>query len=302
MKKTKKSLVLVMTGAILSMSLASCNNNTTSSAPVTYDDYGIASDLMGAELMGKIHDKMMTDHTVYYTYGSVRSNFKDTDKDPDKDGNVILFYTGKSVSASSSMTREHVWACANSNGMWDRNSSTNEDLPSTYKGGGSDLYHIRPLTGSINTLRGNSVFMEFPDDAVEDKDYYVISETGGKYSFKADSNTTFAKNVEPADEYKGDIVRIIMYLYVHYSSLMGDNSNLDDTQKSYLGNLRLTDVFGSNKSATDIQKLMIRWNELDPVDNLEKNRNDTVQGLQGNRNPFVDHPEYMTRCFDLDEE
>ena len=145
------------------------------------------------------------------------------------------------------------------------------------------------------------MFTEFADDAVEDKDYYVISETGGKYSFKADSNTTFAKNVEPADEYKGDIVRIIMYLYIHYSSLIGDNTNLDDTTKSYLGNLRLTDVFGSNKSQTDIYKLMIRWNELDPVDDLEKNRNDTVQGMQGNRNPFVDHPEYMARCFGIDE-
>ena len=46
---------------------------------------------------------------------------------------------------------------------------------------------------------------------------------------------------------------------------------------------------------------MLKWNELDPVDDTERLRNDTIEQIQGNRNPFVDHPEYRARCFDLDE-
>ncbi len=300
MKKPKKSLVLAMTASILCMSLASCDTKTNSN--VSYDDYGIASDLMGAELMGKLHDKLMNEHTTYITYGSVNSYRKQTDADPNKSGNYILFYTGKSVSSGG--TREHVWACANSNGLWTHTESDGSHYvdKSSYKGGGSDLYHIRPCGSEINTLRGNAKFLEFTSEDKEGSDYYVCTETGGKYSLKCDATDSYAKKVEPADEYKGDIVRILMYIYIHYSSFLGDNSNLDDAKKDYLGDLRLRDVFGSSYSLTEIYKLMIKWNELDPVDEFELNRNNAVQEIQGNRNPFVDHPEYMARCFDLEEE
>src|SRR5262249_29529320 len=42
---------------------------------------------------------------------------------------------------------------------------------------------------------------------------------------------------------------------------------------------------------------LVAWNAQDPVDAFERHRNDVVYGYQGNRNPFVDHPEWVAMLF-----
>ncbi|MFT5316506.1 MAG: endonuclease I, partial [Candidatus Krumholzibacteriia bacterium] len=42
------------------------------------------------------------------------------------------------------------------------------------------------------------------------------------------------------------------------------------------------------------------WHLADPVDQKEENRNDEVQISQFNRNPFIDHPEWVTCIFGSD--
>ena len=303
----KKSIMFALLGAAMCSSLISCNNDTSGGG---IDDYGIDSEVFGAELMRILHYRMMDTHTTYVTYGSVNTYIKGSGKqtnlplDSYPDSNKInLFYTGKEVSTTTSWTREHVWAAANSNDLWSHNSSTGIHYVdnSNYKGGGSDLYHIRPCGSYINTVRGNGKFMEFADSAVKDVDYYEITESGGKYITKMDKNDEYATKVEPANEYKGDIARILMYIYIHYSSTIGDNTTYSATQQSYLGSLNLRNVFNSNLSLTDVQEMLVKWNNLDPVDDMERQRNQAVELIQGNRNPFVDHPEYMARCFGIDE-
>lgn len=74
----------------------------------------------------------------------------------------------------------------------------------------------------------------------------------------------------PTDEYKGDVARIIFYLMVRYSE-----------SDSY-----------SFTSIAQSKELLLEWNELDPVSTLEKNRNEAVYKIQGNRNPFIDYPKF----------
>ena len=311
-----------MLGAVLSTSLAACNGGAGK------DDYGISKDAIGPELLGLLHDRMMDTHSTYIKYTQVNNYLRtdpSTDEDSSDSSKNVLFYSGKRVSKGFSSTREHVWACANSNSMWTHTSSDGQYYVdgANYVGGGSDLYHIRPCGGNLNTVRGNGKFMEFPESAVEGTDYWLAGETGGLYTMKVNCELTnvnvdkitlvsqnsesnvnkgYATKVEPADEYKGDIARILMYIYVHYSSKLGDNDRLDATKKSYLGDLRLRDVFNSTYTYQDIYNLLVKWNNLDPVDDNEKKRNDTIEKIQGNRNPFVDHPEYMARCWSIDEE
>ncbi len=293
MKKGKRSIVLLMMGTLLSASLASCNEVAT-------DDYGIPVDKSGPELLGILHDRMMDTHQKYIKYTQVNSYLNDpsTDEAPEDSSKNVLFYTGRRVKKGTSSTREHVWACANSSNMWTHNTSDGSHYVdgSGYAGGGSDLYHIRPCTYSINEYRGNGKFYEF-----KESDTYYEHGDNGLYVMKTDKKETYATKVEPADEFKGDIARILMYVYVHYSSKLGHNTELSATQKSYLGDLNLRSVFNSGYSLDDIYELMVSWNNLDPVDEMEKKRNDTVEQIQGNRNPFVDHPEYMARCFNVDE-
>lgn len=74
----------------------------------------------------------------------------------------------------------------------------------------------------------------------------------------------------PKDEYKGDVARIIFYLMTRYSE--SDNYSF--------------------KSIAQSQELLISWNKLDPVSPHEKHRNDYIYTIQGNRNPFIDYPEF----------
>lgn len=74
----------------------------------------------------------------------------------------------------------------------------------------------------------------------------------------------------PTDEYKGDVARIIFYLMVRYSQ-----------SDSY-----------SFTSIAQSKELLLEWNRLDPVSTTEINRNEAVYKIQGNRNPFIDYPEF----------
>ena len=66
------------------------------------------------------------------------------------------------------------------------------------------------------------------------------------------------------------------------------------------GNLKLTDIFGDNTATPDqVYDMIVRWNELDLPSETEKLRNNTVMGIQGNRNPFVDYPHLVRKCFAL---
>ena len=99
---------------------------------------------------------------------------------------------------------------------------------------------------------------------------------------------------EPADAVKGDVARIIMYMYMHYND--GTISDLsgkvtDWKTKSYYGEMHVNWVMAPS-SVNECFKLLREWNANDPVSQEEINRNNYTANLQGNRNPFIDHPTY----------
>jgi len=81
-------------------------------------------------------------------------------------------------------------------------------------------------------------------------------------------NVTSGSTYEPPTEAKGDVARILFYMATMYSSL--------NIESGVVGNL----------------DMLLEWNELDPVDEFEMNRNEVIYGIQGNRNPFIDNPEF----------
>lgn len=95
------------------------------------------------------------------------------------------------------------------------------------------------------------------------------------------SNDYFSTEVgndfyEPRDEVKGDIARILFYMTTKYFDLSLNN---DATS-------------GSSLKSMGVLSLLLEWNEMDPVDDFEMNRNNVLYGYQGNRNPFIDYPEF----------
>ena len=87
---------------------------------------------------------------------------------------------------------------------------------------------------------------------------------------------------EPSDAYKGDFARAIMYVAVMYPcklwSNLGENFFDDNTFPTL---------------NTYAKQLLLKWHAEDPVSDLERSRNNAVEAIQGNRNPFVDYPEIV---------
>ncbi|MCK4552557.1 MAG: endonuclease, partial [Tenericutes bacterium] len=81
---------------------------------------------------------------------------------------------------------------------------------------------------------------------------------------------------EPRDEVKGDVARILFYMTTMYFDLTLNDDELSTTSLKTMGML----------------SMLLEWNELDPVDDFERNRNEILYTYQGNRNPFIDYPEF----------
>ena len=79
------------------------------------------------------------------------------------------------------------------------------------------------------------------------------------------ANTEF---FEPRDEVKGDVARIIFYLFTRYPQ--SDAYDFEDVAESL--------------------ELLLEWHTIDPVDEFESHRNDVIAEYQGNRNPYIDNP------------
>lgn len=143
----------------------------------------------------------------------------------------------------------------------------------------TDVHHIRATDGKVNGMRSN-----YPYGKVGSASF--ISRNGSKLGSSASSG--FSGTVfEPIDEFKGDIARMILYFVTRYES----NLSTFSTENGMLSGARYP---GIQKWELDV---LLNWAALDPVSAAEVNRNDAAYKYQGNRNPYIDHPEYVSLVF-----
>jgi len=255
---------------------ASVGNYSTN--PATY--YNSVNGLSGNSLLFGLHDLMISTHQTYTSYNDNGSNLyqTNTDRDPNNSNNIIAWYSQASISKTWNGTynREHVWPKSLSNGLY------------VESGAGADMHHIRPTIVAINSARGNKLFGNVSAS------YSTITYGAGNLVSKYST----ADNIfEPHDEVKGDAARIIMYMYVHYNSskALGNGSTIE----SYTGTMPITNVIKAPTTSA-AWDLLLDWNQIDPVDVLETNRNNQVAIYQGNRNPFIDNPDYASSIWGTD--
>ncbi|MCP5062360.1 MAG: T9SS type A sorting domain-containing protein [Ignavibacteriae bacterium] len=97
-----------------------------------------------------------------------------------------------------------------------------------------------------------------------------------KFGTDDNGNTVY----EPRDPHKGDAARAILYMMIRYDDIDGYDWGLNWVNAN------------TGRDPQDIE-VLLAWHEQDPPDQWELDRNDYVQSIQENRNPFVDHPEYV---------
>lgn len=146
----------------------------------------------------------------------------------------------------------------------------------------TDYHHIFPTDGFVNGKRSNYIYGE-----VATASYTSLNGSKlGSSSFAGLTGTVF----EPIDSFKGDVARAFLYFVTRY----------EDDMATFATNADATQAFEPNTfPSIDIAylKLMIRWHSLDPVSAKEIARNNAAYTFQGNRNPYVDHPEYVAQVW-----
>ncbi len=135
-----------------------------------------------------------------------------------------------------------------------------------------DIIYVVPTDGWVNNQRGSLPLGEVGSD--------YKSSANGYSKWGASATPGYSGKVfEPNDEVKGDIARIYFYVATAYeNTCTGWGSVFSGTKYQPL--------------AQWTYNMMVRWSQLDPVDEVEIARNNTVAllNVQGNRNPFVDYP------------
>ncbi len=91
---------------------------------------------------------------------------------------------------------------------------------------------------------------------------------------------------EPIDSFKGDVARGFFYFVTRYEDAMPANGNNAEAKVAFEPN---------TYPSIDIPflQMMIKWHHLDPVSSKEEVRNNGAYAFQQNRNPYIDHPEYV---------
>ena len=233
-----------------------------------YNDVNL--NLTGITLKEELATKIINTHTRFLFYDQIWNASKVTDVNQEDTSQVLLIYgweNGSDTDVTNNRTRG-TDDNGGSAGQWNREHVFSRSLgtPNLGESGpGSDAHHLRPSDVQRNSSRGNKKF------AIGSGANSGAS-NGGWY---------------PGDEWKGDVARMMMYLYLRY------------------GNRCLpTNVGIGNSSATpdDMIDLFLQWNAEDPVSNFEKQRNTyhentTNPYAQGNRNPFIDNPRLATRIW-----
>ena len=240
--------------------------------------------LYGEELKDALHE-IIDDHTTY-SYDSLNSSMMVTDVDPNNSGRYIRTYEG-SVSKGSSFNKEHTWAKSHGNF-------------GTSRPAGSDMHHLRPCFSNLNSCRSNydfgTVATHSSSNDWSDKSWWT-DEMDGNYC--GTGLNTSARVFEPKDEFKGDVARMIFYMAVRYDGSSGEK-NLEvggsrDTSRFYTYNY--SSATGQHGNFVDLYE----WatSSIDPVSDFEVNRNNIIdEEYQHNRNPFIDHPEFIEMIYD----
>ena len=235
----------------------------------TVDDYYKSCEgLKGKALKDELF-KIVNENKGFVSYGGLKEVYNRADVDPNNPNNILLCYTNESVpkiedftEKGSNVNREHVWP------------RSIGDLKPT--DANSDAHMVRPIRYALNTARGNLKFASIDHKSAQDL---------GKGCYANDGSFDMPNFA------KGDMSRTLFYMAVAYDFLELDKPS-DTTKFNYWSASGEMGHFDHvYKWATDPT--------IDPIDKFEMNRNNIVDSdFQYNRNPFVDHPEFIEMIWD----
>ncbi len=225
--------------------------------------YDPAKDKTGRELLTTLSQIISRNRDL--GYDAARDLMFGWIDDPQGIDTIECVYTGRRLTGVTDRTT----AFRNGTGL-----NTEHTWPQSMgaKGGKprSDLHHLFPTDTKANSSRGNAPFGEVMSPLIMLPDLPMMQDRT-RSGLDEHGLAVF----EPRDVHKGNAARAILYFYTRYALKGGGGISLANFQKE--------------------KAVLLRWHAEDPVDDAERLRNDSIYKAQGNRNPFVDHPEFVSQ-------
>jgi endonuclease I len=250
--------------------------------------YSNANTSSPAALRSSLHN-IIKDHTKV-SYSGIWPVIAQAEQDPLNSSNVLEIYKNasyvKSTGGNNNYNREHTWP---------KSLGFPNDGADNYCY--TDGHHLFASDITYNSARGNKYFDNCTSGCTEYPTQSNSGVGGGSGTYPGNSNWTNSSVWQTWAKRKGDAARALFYMDVRYEG--GNNGRTGVAEPD----LRLTDtaslIGASNGNASvahmGLLSVLLQWHLDDPVDDREVLRNQFVFGAQGNRNPFIDHPEWV-RC------
>lgn len=277
--------------------------SSTGTAPGEY--YGLVNDSSPAQLRCSLHETIRG-HVAYPYSGSGTSTWtilEIADEDPNDPGKILDVYRNRSYTkgqdragsgGGNKYNREHTWP----NSLGFPSTTGNLGYPNSPY---TDAHMLYLSDEGYNSNRGNMPFANCPSGCIERATEANNGRGGGSGTYPGNSNWYQGPNgnqgsFEVWDARKGDMARAVMYMAIRYEG------GVHPTNGQAEPDLELTDnrslIVGTSSLAAPaymgLLSTLVEWHLADPPDDAERARNEVVFAYQGNRNPFIDHPEWAT--------
>ena len=291
--RTNRLLVL-----ITSWSPNACFSCATAQIPAGY--YETVDSSNAASLRTTLHD-LIDDHTRFpYTSSSTDTwdILESADEDPADPDSILDVYRNRSFDKEGGgndlYQREHTWPKAYG---FPNDDSTN--YPYT------DCHHLFLSDAGYNSSRSNKPYAGCNAECTEKVTDENNGEGGGEGTYPGNSNWTkgsFTQGIwETWIGRRGDVARALYYMDVRYEGGSHGESGADEPDLILTNDREL--IASNNRDNNEsisymgILATLLQWHTDDPVDEVERNRNDVVFTFQNNRNPFIDHPQWVDCLF-----
>ena len=249
---------------------------TYGQAPAGY--YDSAQGLTGYQLKTALKSIITNGHNAH-SYNDLYNAYETTDTDHyyENDGTVLDMYSENPTGADPYNYQHHQNTCGQYQHEGDCYNREHLMPQSIFNSGmpmKADAHFVVPSDGKVNGMRSS-----YPFGVVNNPTW--TSDNGSKLGH----NTVYGYSgtvFEPIDEFKGDIARMLFYVATRYEDQIASWNSSDMLDGS------------SDQVFTDwFLHVLLDWAAQDPVSQREIDRNNAVYAYQGNRNPFIDHPEWV---------
>ncbi|VEU82948.1 endonuclease [Acholeplasma hippikon] len=223
--------------------------------------YATLNGLTGQQFKTELEKIISSTHMRFISYGEARFVLEKSDL-VDENGKQYLDGLYAKTKIVKYWDGGETWSREH---VWPNSRLGIPRVDNNTKNQGSDVHNLRAINPSVNSTRSNR---------------YFVRGSG-------ENQTIGSNGYYPGDEYKGDVARILFYMVVRYPNILSLVETDIDRGTTY----------DQSSAVMGVLSVLLEWHKEDPVSDFERNRNNVIYSYQGNRNPFIDHPEYVDLYF-----